>query len=584
MNILKRYTNKWLVALVLVAFVAGCGDDNDGAWNAPAGTANEMTAYSLDGTAGVVTEGTTPKTIDVVMPSGTDLSLALIATYTTTGASVTIDTVVQESGVTENIFLSVPQAPVIYTVTAVDGSTATYEVNVTVAASNAAVMTSYSLGVIAGIVSENANPKTIDVIMPFGTDLALPLIATFVATGDVEIDTVLQESGVTENVFTAPVTYTVIAADGIASATYEVNVTVAANDAAAITSYSLEGTDGIISEDTLPKTIAVEMPFGTDLATDLAATFTTSPGASVTIGVNPQVSAETLNNFTNQVIYTVTAADGVTTADYNVDVTVALIAGNPTAPNLGEAGRFVILASQTITTTGASVISNGDMAIMDQARSYLTTGGFTPGTNPGEFTQLTNGLSYASDDSNTIATAPYSVPYPIPLKTATVVIGSEWATTLAMIDQARTDLGIAYTFLAGTNPTAPTQTLASTQLGGQTLTAGVYYSSAGVLITTAPLQLDALGDPNAVWIFTIDGTLTTGAPSGAISFVGGVGQAKNVFWRTGGDTVIEAGVTFFGNVFANTQVNVLGGANVTGSLFALTNQVTLGDSAITKAP
>jgi hypothetical protein len=588
MNILRRYTNKWLVALVLVTFVAGCGDDNDGAWNAPAGTANEMTAYSLDGTAGVVTEGTTPKTIDVVMPSGTDLSLALIATYTTTGASVMIDTVVQESGVTENVFLSVPQAPVIYTVTAVDGSTATYEVNVTVAASDAAVMTSYSLNGIVGIVSEDTIPKTIEVIMPFGTDLSLPMIATFVATGDVEIDTVLQESGVTTNVFTlsppASAIYTIIAADGIASATYEVNVTVAANDAAAITSYSLDGIVGIIGEDTIPKTIAVEMPFGTDLAVDLIATFTTSPGASVMIDVTPQVSTETPNNFTNQVIYTVSAADGVTTATYNVDVTVALVGSNPTAPNLGEAGRFVILASQTITTTGASVISNGDMGIMDQARSYLTTGGFTPGTNPGEFTQLANGLSYASDDSNTIATAPYSTPYPIPMKTATVVIGSEWATTLAMIDQARTDLGIAYTFLAGTNPTAPTQTLASTQLGGQTLTAGVYYSSAGVLITTAPLQLDALGDPNAVWIFTIDGTLTTGAPSGAISFVGGVGQAKNVYWRTGGDTVIEAGVTFIGNVFSNTQVNVLGGANVTGSLFAVTNQVTLGDSAITKAP
>jgi hypothetical protein len=546
-----------------------------------------MTAYSLDGTAGVITEGTTPKTINVVMPFGTDLAQPLIATYTTTGASVAIDTVAQESGVTANVFPLSPPASAIYTVTAADGSIATYDVNVTVALDDAAVMTIYSLDGIDGIINENTDPKTIDVIMPFGTDLSLPLVATFVAIGDVTIDTVVQESGVTSNDFSdplVPVTYTVTAADGVTTAIYEVNVTVATNDAAAITTYSLDGNDGIISENTTPKTIAVEMPLGTDLATELAATFTTSPGATVAIGMTPQVSAETLNNFENQVVYTVTAADGVTTADYNVDVTVALVSSNPTAPNLGEAGRFVILASQTITTTGASVISNGDLGIMDQARSYLTTGGFTPGTNPGEFTQLANGLSYAPDDSNTIATAPYSTPYPIPLKTGTVVIGSEWATTLAMIDQSRTDLGIAYAFLAGTNPTAPTQTLASTQLGGQTLTAGVYYSAASVLITTAPLQLDALGDPNAVWIFSIDGTLTTGAPSGGIEFVGGVGQAKNVYWRTGGDTIIEAGITFIGSVFANTQVRVLDGAIVTGSLFALTEQVALGDASITKAP
>ncbi len=588
MNIFTKYANKWVMGLLFVIFAAGCGSDNDGAVNVPAGSANEMTAYSLDGTTGVITEGTTPKTINVVMPFGTDLAQPLIATYTTTGASVAIDTVAQESGVTANVFPLSPPASAIYTVTAANGSIATYNVNVTVAANDAAAMTTYSLDGNAGIINESTVPKTIDVIMPFGTDLSLPLVATFVAIGDVTIDTVVQESGVTSNDFSDPlfpVTYTVTAADGVTTAVYEVNVTVATNDAAAITSYSLDGNAGIISENTTPKTIAVEMPLGTDLTNDLlTATFTHSPGATVAIGTTPQVSTETLNNFENQVVYTVTAADGVTTADYNVDVTVSLVSSNPTAPNLGEAGRFVILASQTITTTGAAVISNGDMGIMDQARSYLTTGGFTPGTNPGEFTQLANGLSYAPDDSNTIATAPYSTPYPIPLKTGTVVIGSEWATTLAMIDQSRTDLGIAYTFLAGTNPTAPTQTLASTQLGGQTLTAGVYYSAADVLITETPLQLDALGDPNAVWIFTIDGTLTAGAPTGGVEFVGGVGQAKNVFWRTGGDTVIEGGTTFIGNVFANPQVRVLNDAIVTGSLFALTEQVTTGDATITKAP
>ncbi len=57
------------------------------------------------------------------------------------------------------------------------------------------------------------------------------------------------------------------------------------------------------------------------------------------------------------------------------NTSAALATGpNPTAPNLGEAGRFVILASQTITNTtgslGDSAISKGDLGITDQARSY----------------------------------------------------------------------------------------------------------------------------------------------------------------------------------------------------------------------
>ncbi|ALC17751.1 hypothetical protein DSOUD_3025 [Desulfuromonas soudanensis] len=540
MNILRRYTNKWVVALVLVAFVAGCGDDNDGVWNAPAGTANEMTAYSLDGTDGVVTEGTTPKTIEVVMPFGTDLAQALIATYTTTGVAVTVDAVVQESGVTENVFLSVPQAPVIYTVTAEDGSIATYEVNVTVAASNAAVMTSYSLGVNAGIVSENANPKTIDVIMPFGTDLALPLIATFVATGDVEIGTVLQESGVTENVFAAPVTYTVIAADGIASATYEVNVTVAANDAAAITSYSLEGTDGIISENTLPKTIAVEMPFGTDLATDLAATFTTSPGASVAIGVTPQVSTETLNNFTNQVIYTVTAADGVTTADYNVDVTVAPF--TLVGVNLGTAGNYAILAQTGVSTVPTSVVT-GDVGVSPVTSAALT------------------GWALTADVTNTYSTSDQVVA-PGKLYAADNIGG----TTAVDLTAAVADMGFAYNDAAGRIVTsADTLNVGAGTLTDLTLAPGVYEWGGALDI---PTDLALSGTSTDVWIFKVAGTLTMAAAKN-VTLAGGA-LPRNIFWQVSEGVTIGAGTHFEGIILGKTSITFGNLASINGRLLAQT--------------
>ena len=240
-----------------------------------------------------------------------------------------------------------------------------------------------------------------------------------------------------------------------------------------------------------------------------------------------------------------------------------ITAANPTAPVLGETARFVILASQKVTTTGVTAISGGDIGIEDQARTYYE--GFTAGAAPGQFIELTNGLSYAHDDID-----PALIPAP-------------YASTIAFIDQVRTDLGIAYTFLAADpNPGAPTQ-VCPIELGGKTLTRGVYKTAADVTIQTGDLTLDAQGDPNSVWIFTIDGTLATGAPGGNIVLANGA-QAKNVYWRTAGTTVIGPGTIFKGNVFAWEQVNVLDGAQITGRLFSVNEQVTLIGDTVTKAP
>ncbi|RPA62997.1 DUF3494 domain-containing protein [Shewanella frigidimarina] len=249
-------------------------------------------------------------------------------------------------------------------------------------------------------------------------------------------------------------------------------------------------------------------------------------------------------------------------ADTTLNVTAAL-PNNPLAPELGEVARFAILASQAITTTSGSAIVDGDLGILDQARSYYA--GFTPGVNAGEFTELTNGLSYAGDDS----TPPYVVPVP-------------YASMVAFINQSRTDLGIAYNFLAADpNPNAATQ-VCPIELGNLTLTRGVYKTAADVTLQTGTLTLDGEGDPDSVFIFTIGGNLTSGAPGGDIVLINGA-QAKNIYWRTAGKTVIGTNTNFSGNVFAWSEVNVLTGANVTGRLFAVTDQVTLDANAVTKA-
>jgi hypothetical protein len=255
------------------------------------------------------------------------------------------------------------------------------------------------------------------------------------------------------------------------------------------------------------------------------------------------------------------ALNGVS-SNTTLTVTVQL-PDNPLAPDLGEVARFVILASQTITTTVGSAIVDGDLGILDQARSYYT--GFTTGENAGQFNELTNGLSYAGDDS----TPPYAVPVP-------------YASMVAFINQSRTDLGIAYNFLAkDPNPNVATQVL-PTELGKKTFTRGVYKTASDVTISTGTLTLDAQGEPDSVFIFTIGGNLTTGAPGGDIVLANGA-QAKNVYWRTAGKAVIGTGTSFFGNVFAWSKVNVLTNATVIGRLFAVTDQVTLDSNAVTKA-
>lgn len=238
------------------------------------------------------------------------------------------------------------------------------------------------------------------------------------------------------------------------------------------------------------------------------------------------------------------------------------LADNPQAPAMGELQRFVMIASQAITTTAGSAIANGDMAILDLARTAYA--GFTAGPVAGEFTQLTNGISFAPDDT----TPPYVVPAP-------------YASMVAFINQVRTDLGVAASFLAADpNPAVATQALPS-ELGGLVLTRGVYRNAGNVIIQQGDLTLDAQGDPDSVFIFVIAGTFTTGAPGGNLILTGGA-QADNVYWRTGGVTAFGSNTSFAGNVFAWPQINLGTGTDITGRLFSVTEQVTLDANMVTK--
>ena len=113
-----------LLAAASFMIVTGCGSSSE----APLSPAKAITAFKITSpveATGVITEAA--HTIAITVPYATNTA-HLVATFTTTGASVEVGTTVQKSGETANNFTS----PMIYTVTADDATTQNYMVTVTV--------------------------------------------------------------------------------------------------------------------------------------------------------------------------------------------------------------------------------------------------------------------------------------------------------------------------------------------------------------------------------------------------------------------------------------------------------------------
>jgi len=239
------------------------------------------------------------------------------------------------------------------------------------------------------------------------------------------------------------------------------------------------------------------------------------------------------------------------------------LASNPQAPPLSTVAGFVIAASQGISTTEESTISDGDMAIIDVNRAGIT--GFTVGAIAGQFTELKNGISYAPDDLN----PPYLVPIP-------------YATSAAYIAQLKTDLISVDTYLsADTNPSASVTNLNNNELGGVTLNRGVYHISGNGMLSQDNLRIDGQGDANSVFIIYISGNLTI-APLQSVLLLNNA-SANKVFWRVGGDTTIGTDARFVGNLFSWLPIQLATGATVQGRIFSVNGNILLNNNSITKS-
>ena len=238
----------------------------------------------------------------------------LVATFTTTGECVKIGETIQVSGITVNDFTFSFKT---YTVVAKDGLTKDYSVFVSVSKIDDKDITSFEFFDQSKIIE--SDDTNIEIYLPFGTDIT-NLIATFITTGvNVKVNNIVQISGTTANDFTNPVTYTVTASD-VSTKDYIVIVKISDIDEKEFINFDFAklSVSGIIDG----TNITITVPHDTDV-TNLVSNFVTT-GVSVKVNNVVQVSGVTANDFSNQVLYTVTAADG-SEKSYTVTVTIAQI-------------------------------------------------------------------------------------------------------------------------------------------------------------------------------------------------------------------------------------------------------------------
>ena len=214
-------------------------------------------------------------------------------------------------------------------------------------------------------------------------------------------------------------------------------------------------------------------------------------------------------------------------------VAPAIVAAQPKV-DLTTISSFAILAGTTITNIGTTTISgNGGMV------------GLHPGTSfTGQETLTSSGSLHVND---TIAIA------------------------------AKAALVTAYNDAAGR---MPTMTIAS-ELGGATLTPGVYDSGDGKFSITGTLTLDAQGDSNAVFIFKMATTLTTITGSN-VNLINAV-QYDRVFWQVGTSATLGTGSNFYGSILALNSITATTGATIRGQLLARNGAVTLDSNTIINA-
>ncbi len=199
---------------------------------------------------------------------------------------------------------------------------------------------------------------------------------------------------------------------------------------------------------------------------------------------------------------------------------------------LAGASDFAVLAGSSVTSTGATNIT-GNL-------------GLSPGTSIGGF--------------------------PPGILTGSQQINTNLAT------QGKLDLTTAYNDAAGRTST-DIVTL-SGNIGGLTLTPGLYKTTSSLAISSGDLTFDAKGNADAVFIIQIASSLTT--TSGRKVFLKNGASAANIFWQVGSSATFGTTSVFKGTVLAMQSITFNTGATLDGRALARTGGIVLAGNTIVK--
>ena len=254
-------------------------------------------------------------------------------------------------------------------------------------------------------------------------------------------------------------------------------------------------------------------------ALDLTATFSPSPVLALNTTYTATITTGAQDIF----------GDGLA-ANFTWTFTTAALACQASVP-LNSAASFEVLAGSTVTNTGPTVITGGDLGL--SPGSAVT--GFPPG----------------------VLTLPAVMHVTDPIAA-----------------QAELDLTTAYNYAAGVQGAA----VLPGDMSGLTFTPGVYKTSSTVQLSTGNVTLDAQGNANAVFIFQIGSTLTTIGSTHVI--LAGSAQAKNVFWQVGSSATLGTNSSFEGTILALQSITLDTGASLVGRALARNGAVSMDTNAV----
>jgi hypothetical protein len=304
------------------------------------------------------------------------------------------------------------------------------------------------------------------------------------------------------------------------------------------------------------KIISVEFSEAMDPSSINGSTFTLSQ-ADVALEGNVSYSGTTAKLIPSTLLdadtrYTVTITTGVTDVAGNaleatteLGFTTSSSEAGLAVVDLGTAGNYVILAKTAINNVPTSAIT-GDLGLSPAATSYITGLSLTDFTGYATSAQVT-GKVYAADMAS---------PTPIILTTAVE------------------NMITAYNDAAG-RPTPDYVELGAGNIGGQTLTTGLYKWSNTV---TMPSDVTISGTADDIWIFQIAGDLTM---SSAVNIIlEGGAKASNIFWQVAGEATLGTTSHFEGVILSMTGITLQTGATFNGRAFAQTAVILDGNTVV----